>query len=72
MKLDSVLAMKFESKRDIDELMIELQIKDVFKDRAGNTKDVKSLIGNKNLSMALVILHSHIGKTDQFSHSYFF
>lgn len=60
-KLDSVFAMKFSSKRDIDELLLELQIKDVFKDQTGNTKDIKAVIGNKTLSVALVILDSCIG-----------
>lgn len=63
-KLDSVFAMKFSSKRDIDELLLELQIKDVFKDQTGNTKDIKAVIGNKTLSVALVILDSCIGKTN--------
>ena len=60
--LESVLALKFESKKDFGEVMIELQLKDVFKDQVGNTKYIKALIGKKALLMVLVVLHSNYGK----------
>lgn len=61
-KLASIFAMKFESKRDFDEVMLELRTKDVFKDQVGNTKYVKTLLGKKDLLMVLVVLHSTYGK----------
>ena len=65
-EFESMLAVKVENKKSIDELMIELQIKDVFKDQDGNIKDIKTFIANKNLLMVLVIFHSHIGNTNKF------
>ena len=61
-ELESMLSLKVEDENDFDELVRKLRRKDVLKDQAGNTKNIKAVIERKSLSMVLVVLHSHGGK----------